>query len=145
VIRGARFGLPLMLAVIGGAPSRFAPYVELYKRALEELGFPPLPVGMHSPGYVSRTDQEAIDIQWPHWAEALEAASRERGWARPTMDTFRTEIAVGSLYADRQKPSRPSWRRQSGYLGSVDSTWPMPPDEYLTNESWRRSSSMGVR
>src|SRR5712692_3264393 len=98
VIRAARYGLPLMLAVIGGPPSRFAPYVELYERALEELGHPPLPVGMHSPGYVARTDAEAVDSQWPYWAEALEAASRERGWARPTMDTFQAEIAGGSLY-----------------------------------------------
>src|ERR1700676_358012 len=50
VIRAARYGLPLMLAVIGGPPSRFAPFVDLYKRALEELGHQPLPVGMHSLG-----------------------------------------------------------------------------------------------
>src|ERR1700738_211683 len=35
VIRAARFGLPLMLAIIGGHPSRFGPYVDLYQRALE--------------------------------------------------------------------------------------------------------------
>ena len=98
VIRAARYGLPLMLAVIGGSPNRFAPYVDLYRRALEELGHPPLPVGMHSPGYVARTDEAAADIQWPYWAEALEAASRERGWARPTRDSFQAEIAGGSLY-----------------------------------------------
>jgi probable LLM family oxidoreductase len=98
VVRAARYGLPLMLAVIGGPPSRFAPYVELYKRALEQYGNPALPVGMHSPGYVARTDEEAVDIQWPYWAETLEAASRERGWARPTMDKFHAEITGGSLY-----------------------------------------------
>src|ERR1700687_5419814 len=54
VIRAARYGLPLVLAVIGGSPSRFAPYVDLYRRALEELGHPPLPGGMHSPGHVAR-------------------------------------------------------------------------------------------
>jgi alkanesulfonate monooxygenase SsuD/methylene tetrahydromethanopterin reductase-like flavin-dependent oxidoreductase (luciferase family) len=98
VIRAARYGLPLMLAIIGGRPSRFAPYVELYKRALEEHGHPPLPIGMHSLGYVARTDEEAVDTQWPYWAQTLEAASRERGWARPTMDKFEAEIAGGSLY-----------------------------------------------
>ena len=98
VIRAARYGLPLMLAVIGGPPSRFAPYVDLYKRALDQYGHPALPIGLHSPGYVAKTDEEAVDIQWPHWAETLEAASRERGWARPTMDKFRAEIAGGSLY-----------------------------------------------
>jgi probable LLM family oxidoreductase len=98
VIRAARYGLPLMLAVIGGPQGRFAPYVELYKRALDEYGHPPLPIGMHSQGYVAKTDEEAADIQWPYWAEMLEGASRERGWARPTMTKFQAEIASGSLY-----------------------------------------------
>jgi alkanesulfonate monooxygenase SsuD/methylene tetrahydromethanopterin reductase-like flavin-dependent oxidoreductase (luciferase family) len=98
VIRAARYGLPLMLAVIGGPPSRFAPFVDLYKRALEELGQPPLPVGMHSHGYVARTDEEAAEVQWPYWAEMFEASARERGWARPTIDKFEVEIAGGSLY-----------------------------------------------
>src|ERR1700761_4082790 len=60
VIRAARYGLPLMLAVIGGRPERFAPHVELYKRALEQLGQPELPVGLHSLGFVASTDDEAI-------------------------------------------------------------------------------------
>ena len=98
MIRAARYGLPLMLAIIGGAPSRFAPHVELYKRALDEYGHPPLPIGMHSLGYVARTDEEAVGTQWPYWVETLEAASRERGWARPTRDKFEAEIAGGSLY-----------------------------------------------
>jgi probable LLM family oxidoreductase len=98
VIRAARYGLPLMLAVIGGPPRRFAPYVDLYKRALDQYGHPALPIGLHSPGYVAKTDEEAVDIQWPHWVETLEGASRERGWARPTMDKFLAEIAGGSLY-----------------------------------------------
>src|SRR5260221_14388588 len=98
VIRAARYGLPLMLAVIDGPPSRFAPYVDLYKRALDKYGHPPLPIGMHSPGYIARTDEEAVDIQWPYWAEMLEASSRERGWARPTRKKFQDEIAGGSLY-----------------------------------------------
>jgi probable LLM family oxidoreductase len=98
VIRAARYGLPLMLAIIGGHPSRFAPHIELYKRALGEYGHPPLPIGMHSPGYVAKTDEEAVAIQWPHWKDTLEASSRERGWPRPTMNRFQAEIAGGSLY-----------------------------------------------
>jgi probable LLM family oxidoreductase len=98
VIRAARFGLPLMLAVIGGPPGRFAPLAELYRRALEKYGHPQLPIGMHSHGYVARTDQEAADIQWPHWADIFERAAAERGWARPTMDRFQAEVADGSLY-----------------------------------------------
>jgi probable LLM family oxidoreductase len=98
VVRAARYGLPLMLAVIGGPASRFAPYVDLYKRALDQYGHPPLPIGMHSLGYVAKTDEEAVDIQWPYWAEMMEASARERGWAKPTMNKFQAEIAGGSLY-----------------------------------------------
>ena len=45
-----------------------------------------------------RLHQEAVDIQWPHWADIFEGAAAERGWARPTMARFRAEIADGSLY-----------------------------------------------
>src|SRR5438445_964806 len=63
VVHAARFRLPLMLAVIGGPPIRFEPLVELYKRALDKFGYPPLKIGMHSHGFVARTDQEAVDTQ----------------------------------------------------------------------------------
>src|SRR5712664_1590224 len=79
VVRAARYGLPLILAGISGSPSRFARNVHLYERALEEYGHQPLPVGLHSHGYVGRTDEEAVDIQWPHWEEMFESASLERG------------------------------------------------------------------
>jgi alkanesulfonate monooxygenase SsuD/methylene tetrahydromethanopterin reductase-like flavin-dependent oxidoreductase (luciferase family) len=98
VIRAARFGLPLMLAVIGGDPERFGPYVDLYKRALEQHDQPALPVGLHSLGYVAPTDDDAIEIQWPHWKEQFEWAARERGWRRPTYDQFQAEVARGSMY-----------------------------------------------
>jgi alkanesulfonate monooxygenase SsuD/methylene tetrahydromethanopterin reductase-like flavin-dependent oxidoreductase (luciferase family) len=98
VIRAARYGLPLMLAIIGGDPARFAPHVDLYKRTLQEHGRPPQPIGMHSLGFVAETDAEAIDIQWPHWNKLLGAASLERGWAPPTLSRFQDEIINGSLY-----------------------------------------------
>jgi alkanesulfonate monooxygenase SsuD/methylene tetrahydromethanopterin reductase-like flavin-dependent oxidoreductase (luciferase family) len=87
-----------MLAVIGGPPIRFEPLVELYKRALDKYGHRTLKIGMHSHGLVARTDQEAADIQWPHWAHVFENAAAERGWARPTMARFQAEVDEGSLY-----------------------------------------------
>ncbi|HEY3716737.1 MAG TPA: LLM class flavin-dependent oxidoreductase [Jatrophihabitantaceae bacterium] len=98
VVRAARYGLPLMLAVIAGHPNRFVPFVELYRRSLEAFEDPPLPIGMHSLGFVAKTDEEAVDVQWPYWAEMMEDSARERGWAGPTMDKFRAEITGGSLY-----------------------------------------------
>jgi probable LLM family oxidoreductase len=98
VMRAARFGLPLMLAVIGGSPKRFAPYVDLYERALEQHGQPALPVGLHSLGFVAATDEEAMEIQWPYYKEQFESAARERGWRQPTLEQFRAEVAHGSMY-----------------------------------------------
>jgi len=98
VMRAARFGLPLMLAIIAGRPARFAPYVELYKRALEEYGKPQLPVGLHSLGFVAPTDEEAMDVQWPYYKEQFEWAARERGWRPPTYEQFQAEVDHGSMY-----------------------------------------------
>ena len=98
VLRAARYGLPLMLAVIGGNPQRFAPYVELYKRALEQLDKPELPVGLHTLGFVAQTDEEAIAVQWPHYKEQFESAARERGWRPPTFEHFLNEVDHGSMF-----------------------------------------------
>jgi probable LLM family oxidoreductase len=98
VVRAARFGLPLMLAVIAGKPERFAPYVELYKRALQQHGQPELPVGLHSLGFVADTDDEALEIQWPYYKEQFDWAARERGWPPPTYEQFMAEVDHGSMY-----------------------------------------------
>ncbi len=99
VIRAARYGLPLMLAVIGGRPERFRPLVDLYRRALAEYGHPTdLPVGLHTLGYVAATDKEAIETQWPYWLQTFDRASRERGWRPPTRAQFDAETAHGSMF-----------------------------------------------
>jgi probable LLM family oxidoreductase len=88
VVRAARYGLPLMLAIIGGQPLRFAPLVDLYHRALAELGQPALPVGAHSPGYVADSDEQARDELWPHYAAMHARIGRERGWPPMTRAQF---------------------------------------------------------
>ena len=99
VIRAARYGLPLMLAVIGGRPERFRPLVDLYRRALAEYGHPTdLPVGLHTLGYVAATDEEAMETQWPYWLQTFDRASRERGWRPPTRAQFDAEIAHGAMF-----------------------------------------------
>ncbi|MGB1092422.1 MAG: LLM class flavin-dependent oxidoreductase, partial [Oceanobacter sp.] len=50
VIRVARHNVQLMLAIIGGEPSRFRPFVDLYLQSCDRLGQDPKPVGVHSPG-----------------------------------------------------------------------------------------------
>lgn len=59
VIRAAQYGLPLMLAIIGGSPYRFMPYVDLYREATRKLSREQQPIGVHSPGYIAETDEKA--------------------------------------------------------------------------------------
>lgn len=99
VIRAAHYGLPLMLAIIGGAPLQFAPFTELYHRALKEFGKEPLPIGAHSPGYIAATDQQAKDEMWPHYVEMQERIGRERGWPRMTRGEFEAQAGPdGALF-----------------------------------------------
>jgi probable LLM family oxidoreductase len=98
VVRTARYGLPMMLAIIGGDPERFLPYVDLYQRALVQAGQPLRPVGVHSPGYVAPSDEEAIDELWPYYREGRDRIGAERGWPPVTRAGYEREISEGSLY-----------------------------------------------
>ena len=66
VVRAARYGFGLALAIIGGEPERFAPYVDLFHRALDQLGTGPAPIAIHSGGHIADTDEQAKDELWPH-------------------------------------------------------------------------------
>ncbi|WP_433291864.1 LLM class flavin-dependent oxidoreductase [Actinoplanes sp. CA-030573] len=100
VIRCAEYGFPLVLAIIGGAPARFAPYVDLYRRALKEFGQPEdLPVAVHSPGFVAETDAEAAEQLWPHVRVMMNRIGRERGWPPLTRDRFEADIHSGAWHA----------------------------------------------
>jgi probable LLM family oxidoreductase len=98
VVRAARYGFPLMLAIIGGPSERFAPYVDLYYRALDQLGMERKPVGVHSPGHIAKTDEQAIEEMWPNYEKMFGRIGRERGWAPVTKDHFLNEVHHGSLY-----------------------------------------------
>jgi probable LLM family oxidoreductase len=93
VVRAAHYGFPLMLAIIGGKPIQFAPYVDLYHRALAEFEQPAGTVGVHSHGYVARTDRQALDESWPHYEAMHAKIGRERGW--PPMSREQYEAGAG--------------------------------------------------
>lgn len=99
VVRAARYGFDLMLAVIGGDPSRFAPYVALYKEALKEFGFGERPIGVHAPGHVAATDEQAREELWPHFLTMRTKIGKERGWAPPSRAQFELEASPrGALF-----------------------------------------------
>ncbi|ROS20798.1 putative LLM family oxidoreductase [Rathayibacter sp. PhB127] len=99
VVRAARFGFPLVLAIIGGAPARFRPYVDLFGRALDQLEQPRLPVAVHSPGFIADTDEEAHELYFGHYKGMLDSIGRERGWAPLTRERFAEEAGPeGALH-----------------------------------------------
>lgn len=98
VVRVVRHDLRLMLAIIGGDPRRFKPYVDLYHRACAQMGRVVKPVGIHSPGHVAATDDLAAEQLWPHYKAMFDRIGAERGWPPVTADRYMAEIAHGSLY-----------------------------------------------
>jgi probable LLM family oxidoreductase len=99
VVRAAHYGLPLVLAIIGGDPRRFVPYADLYRQALSEFGHGVLPIAVHSPGYVAESDDQAREELWPYFKEARDRIGASRGWPPMTRAQFDQEAsAEGSLY-----------------------------------------------
>ena len=112
VIRTARYGFPLMLAIIGGAPERFAPYIDLYRRAAEQFGTTAHPVGMHSPGFIADTDEEAREVYWPHYRVIRDRIGALRGWPPIRREEYETRdrvrLPLHRLARDGRPQNRPS-------------------------------------
>ncbi len=105
VVRAGTLGLPLALAIIGGAPARFSGLVELYRDAGKRAGHAPdtLKVGINSHGFIADSSQEAVDTYYPGHAEVMTRIGRERGWPPQTRAHFEAErsphgaLLVGSV------------------------------------------------
>jgi probable LLM family oxidoreductase len=98
VIRAAKHGATLALAIIGGNPERFAPFVGLYRESLNRFDKPQLAVGIHSPGHIADSDEQAARELWPHYQTAFGRIGRERGWGPMTYEHYDNEVKFGSLY-----------------------------------------------
>ena len=102
IVRAASLGLPLALAIIGGAPERFVPLVDLFRQAAADAGHPGLPVGINSHTYVADSSQRAADEFFPAYAGMMNRIGRERGWSPMTREQFdelrslRGALVVGS-------------------------------------------------
>ncbi|WP_456787611.1 LLM class flavin-dependent oxidoreductase [Cellulomonas sp. P5_C5] len=138
VVRTARYGMPLMLAIIGGDPQRFAPYLDLYRRAAEQFGTTAHPVGMHSPGFVADTDEEAVEVFWPHYRVQRDRIGALRGWPPVRREEFDAEVAHGSLYVGSpqtvaQKIARAVTALGVGRFDLIYTTGAQPADARLRN------------
>jgi probable LLM family oxidoreductase len=93
VVRAGTLGLPMALAIIGGAPERFVPFVELFRDSARKAGHDPakIPLSINSHGLIADTPQEAVEIAYPPYAEVMGRIGRERGWPPPTRRQFDVE------------------------------------------------------
>ena len=103
VVRAAAYGLPLMLAIIGGAPARFQPFARLYRQASEKYGTGAHPIGMHSPGHIADTDEAALEQHYAAHTAMFARIGRERGWQAPATEAesraqYEAEVRHGALY-----------------------------------------------
>jgi probable LLM family oxidoreductase len=121
--RAGTLGLPLMVAVIGGETHRFRPLIDLYREAGKRAGFAPaqLKVGLHSPGYVAATNEQAIGDYYPGYAELWTKLGKERGWPPVTRPQFDSLIAPkGVLVVGGPEQVAEKLLRHSEALGGVD-------------------------
>ena len=99
VVRAARYGYGLMLAIIGGPAGRFRPFVDLYHRSLDSFGRDRLPVGIHSPGHIAETDQQAWEEAYEGFESMNNTIGRERGWPPYSRGRFQHDVGPeGALY-----------------------------------------------
>jgi probable LLM family oxidoreductase len=97
VARAGMLGLPLMIAIIGGAPARFAPLVELYREAARRAGSDPsgLAVGINSHMYIAETSRRAADEFFGPYSQMMNRIGRERGWPPMSRAQFDAGCAPG--------------------------------------------------
>lgn len=122
-VRAGLLGLPLMVAVIGGETERFRPLVDLYREAGTKAGFSPdqLKVGLHSPGYVAATNEQAIATYYPGYKELWTKLGKERGWPPVTEPQFNSLIAPrGVLVVGGSEQVAEKLLRHSKALGGID-------------------------
>ena len=101
VVRAATLGLPMALAIIGGSPERFKPFVDLYREAWAKAGHKAeaLQVSINSHGFIADSDGAAADAAFPPYMAQMGKIGRERGWPPPTRRQFDAEIsAAGALF-----------------------------------------------
>lgn len=137
VVRAARYGFDLMLAIIGGNPARFATYIDLYEDALKKFGFGARPIGVHCPGHVADSDEQARTELWPHFLEMRTKIGAERGWAPPSRAQFDNEagpngaLFVGSPETVAQKIAATARTLKLSRFDLKYSNGPMPHEQMM--------------
>ncbi len=96
VVRAASLGLPMALAIIGGMPEQFAPFVQYYRETAGEAGHDPdqLPISVNSHGFIADDSKQAADDYWPGYQHIMGKIGRERGWRGTSRAQYDASIGL---------------------------------------------------
>jgi len=100
VARAAYFALPLMIAIIGGRPQQFQPFVQLYRDTARKMNhdLSQMPVGISSHGFIAPTSQDAMDTAFPAHQASMSRIGKERGWPPTTREQFEAGTTPNGAY-----------------------------------------------
>ncbi|MBT2761514.1 Atu2307/SP_0267 family LLM class monooxygenase [Paenibacillus sp. ISL-20] len=100
-IRAGALGLPVVFAIIGGMPERFAPLVELYKQAAAGAGHDvsKLRIATHSHGFVGETTVQAAELHYPYTSVQMNELGKVLGWPPYSCASYDAARSIdGALY-----------------------------------------------
>lgn len=90
VLRAAKMGLPLTIAIIGGTPNQFIAHTKYYRDEFLKAGhdISTLQLCINSHAYIADDSQRASDEFFPTYAYVMSKIGRERGWPSTTRKQF---------------------------------------------------------
>ncbi len=122
VIRAAKLGLPLVIAIIGGSPKQFRPLTDLYRESWQAAGHPAdrLFIGIHNIGFLADTTEQAMETFWPAYRDAFGKIGRERGWPPPTRPQFDAQCSpLGALMVGGPQAAIDKILAENEWLGGI--------------------------
>jgi alkanesulfonate monooxygenase SsuD/methylene tetrahydromethanopterin reductase-like flavin-dependent oxidoreductase (luciferase family) len=123
VVRAARLGLPLIIAIIGGQPRQFRPLAELYRTTWREAGHSAEKcfVGIHNIGFLADGAADAREAFWPAYRAAFGKIGRERGWPPPTRPQYDAQCGpLGALLVGDAATVAEKILAENEALGGID-------------------------
>jgi len=142
VVRAAKLGLPLAIAIIGGSPRQFRPLADLYRQTWGESGRAPetCTIAIHNLGFLADTTEQALDTFWPAYREVFGGIGRERGWAPPSRPQFDAQCgSLGALQVGSPEAVAEKLAKEYEWLGGVSRVNLLLDNRALTHAQIMRS------
>ena len=82
VLRAAKYGLPVIFAIIGGNPVQFKPLFDYYKEMYQHFNhdMSKLQVGVHMHSFFGDDSKQTADEYYPIYSSQMNRVGASRGW-----------------------------------------------------------------